>query len=210
MPIELNTPDSLQYQFYPFHNKIFQFRVRAANDAHIVLSREPNDTHPIIEVFIGGWKNSKSIIQKNQAKREVAEALTPGILNANELRGFWIRYTVGAVTVGHEGEEDAFLTWYDLMPFIANYVGVCTGWGATGTWVIDDQGQQNDQSSSVRTGWGATGKWVSDNNQGQQNHQSSSVAVQPSPCWVSASNGHVPPDAVEGGIDDGEPVFVAR
>lgn len=182
MPIELNTPDSLQYQFYPFQNDIFQFRVRAANDAHIVLSREPNETHPIIEVFIGGWQNTKSVIRNNQAKSEVATAHTPGILDANKLCGFWIRYGKGDVTVGHEGEEDAFLTWYDPMPFFAKYVGVCTGWGATGDWVIDDQKQRNRQSS---VGW------------------------QPSPAWVPASNGHVPPDAVEGGIDDGETIFVA-
>lgn len=92
---ELNTPDSLQYQFYPFQNGIFQFRVRAPNDAHIMLSGAPNETHPVIEIFIGGWQNSKSVIRYNQSKPEVAEANTPGILNGNDLRGFWVRYTDG-------------------------------------------------------------------------------------------------------------------
>lgn len=184
MPIDLNTPDSLQYQFYPFRNGIFQFRVRAANDAHLILSGEPNEKHPVIEVFIGGWQNSKSAIRYNQTKPDVAEAHTPGILNANELRGFWIRYIDGVVTVGREGEAAALLSWYNPQPFFVHYVGVCTGWGANGTWQIDDQDQQNYQSSSM--GW------------------------RPSPSWVPASNGHVPPDAVEGGTDDGEPIFVAR
>lgn len=69
--------------------------MRAANDAHLILSGDPNESQPCIEVFIGGWQNSKSIIRYNQTKPEVAEAPTPGILNANELRGFWVRVTDG-------------------------------------------------------------------------------------------------------------------
>lgn len=69
--------------------------MRAPNDAHLILSGDPNETQPCIEVFIGGWQNSKSIIRYNQTKPEVAEAPTPGILNANELRGFWVRVTDG-------------------------------------------------------------------------------------------------------------------
>lgn len=134
---ELNTPDALQYHYYPFHNGIVQFRVRATNDAHLALSSEPNETHPMIEVFIGGWQNSKSVIRYNQSKPEVAEADTPNILSPQELRGFWIRVTDGIVTVGREGEAAAFLSWHNPRPFHINYVGVCTGWGASGTWVID-------------------------------------------------------------------------
>lgn len=68
---------------------------------------------------------------------------------------------------------------------------VCTGWGASGTWVIDDQGEAGYQQAPAgiidsRGGFGG------------------------SPCWVPASNGQVPPDAVEGGTDGGEPIFVAR
>lgn len=59
----------------------------------MALTGEPNATHPIIEVFIGGWQNSKSVIRSNETKPEVAEADTPGILSPNEFRGFWIRVT---------------------------------------------------------------------------------------------------------------------
>lgn len=95
----MNTPDALQYNYYPFNNGIFQFRVRAAHDAHLILSGEPNETRPVIEVFIGGWKNSKSVIRYNQEKPDVAEIGTPEILNGNEFRGFWIRSTDGVCIV---------------------------------------------------------------------------------------------------------------
>lgn len=47
-----------------------------------------------LQVFIGGWSNSKSVIRKNRTKPDVAEADTPGILSADETRGFWIRWVV--------------------------------------------------------------------------------------------------------------------
>lgn len=134
---ELNTPDALEYHFYPFNNGVVNFKIRAANDAHIALTGGPNETQPIIEIFIGGWGNTKSVIRNNKTKPEVAECATPHILNAGEFRGFWIRVTQGVVTVGREGEAAAFLSWQDPQPFLVNYFGVCTGWGAAGSWIIE-------------------------------------------------------------------------
>lgn len=61
----------------------------------MALTGEPNETHPMIEVFIGGWGNTKSVIRYNQSKPDVVEADTPQILNGNEFRGFWVRVTDG-------------------------------------------------------------------------------------------------------------------
>lgn len=113
------------------------FKVRAPNDAHLILCGARNETHPVIEVFIGGWKNTKSVIRYNQQKPDVYECETPNILDANQFRGFWVRATDGVITVGNEGEAAAFLSWRNPEPFQINYFGVCTGWGATGDWIID-------------------------------------------------------------------------
>lgn len=89
-----------------------------------------------------------------------------------------------------------------------NYVGVCTGWGAAGSWVIDgnfsfhlNEKKNNffdsifiefiDPQPSSQYGW-----------QGNQGNQGISTQVRSdfssggSPCWVPASNGELPPDAV--------------
>lgn len=137
--LELNTPDALEYHFYPCDNSLVRFKVRAANDAHLILSGGPNEVHPVIEVFIGGWGNTKSVIRYNQAKPDVCECNTPHILDANDFRAFWIRNTDGVITVGNEGEAAAFLSWRMPDPFYINYVGVCTGWGASGSWIIEGQ-----------------------------------------------------------------------
>nr|XP_033324068.1 uncharacterized protein LOC117219218 isoform X1 [Megalopta genalis] len=139
-PSALSTEDKLEYKFYPVATGQVQFRVKAANDAHVALTTGPEEGEPMYEVFIGGWSNGKSVIRKNRAKPEAAEAETPGILSPDEFRGFWIRWGDGAISVGKEGEPSAFLTYTDPDPFGIGYFGVCTGWGASGEWMIEGHG----------------------------------------------------------------------
>ncbi|XP_066587914.1 uncharacterized protein [Prorops nasuta] len=185
MAISLSTEDKLQYNFYPTNSGQIQFRVKAPNDAHIALTNGPQEAEPIYEVFIGGWGNSKSVIRKNKTKPEVAEVDTPGILSGDEFRGFWIRWSDGAITVGKEGESSSFMSYADPALFRVSYFGICTGWGASGEWLIEDPNVAPSAPLEV------------------QGLQTGSY------CWCDASGGMVPPGAVEGGRDD-EPLFVGR
>lgn len=47
------------------------------------------------------------------------------------------RWNDGVLSVGKEGEPSAFLTYADPEPFGIGYFGVCTGWGASGEWLIE-------------------------------------------------------------------------
>ncbi|XP_043254889.1 uncharacterized protein LOC122398776 isoform X5 [Colletes gigas] len=138
LPSALNTDDKLEYRFYPAATRQLQFRVKAANDAHVALTTGPQDSQPMYEVFIGGWGNSKSVIRKNKSKPDVAEADTPGILSNDEFRGFWIRWDDDALSVGKEGEASAFLTYTDSEPLTVSHFGLCTAWGASGEWLIEE------------------------------------------------------------------------
>ncbi|KMQ95579.1 c3 and pzp-like alpha-2-macroglobulin domain-containing protein 8 protein [Lasius niger] len=133
----LSTEDKLEYHFYPVTAGQIQFRVKAPNDAHIALTTGPQEGDPMYEVFIGGWSNSKSVVRKNRTKPEVLEVETPDILSADEFRGFWIRWNDGTLTVGKEGDSAPLLSYTDPEPFGIGYFGVCTGWGATGDWLIE-------------------------------------------------------------------------
>lgn len=86
----------MEYNFYPVSAGVVNFKVRAAHDAHLALTSGPSEseTH-MIEVFIGGWSNQKSVIRRNKQKPEKAEANTPDVLNGGEFRGFWIRWYEG-------------------------------------------------------------------------------------------------------------------
>jgi len=183
--IELFTEDKLEYCFFPNNSGCVQFRVKTAHDAHIALCTQAAEVDPMYEIFIGGWGCSKSIIRKNRTKPDVAEVPTPNILSESEFRGFWVRWHDGTITVGREGEAAPFLSWTDFERIPIEYVGVCTGWGASGNWIIQPCGGAPEHGGPPR---GMAG--------GQ--------------CWVAASNGQIPPSAFAGGEDNGEPVYVVR
>ncbi|XP_047022434.1 uncharacterized protein LOC124631846 isoform X1 [Helicoverpa zea] len=141
--MDLATEDKLEYHFFPVSSGSVQFKVRAANDAHIALTMGPQESDPMIEVFLGGWGNTKSVIRRNRTKPDKVEIETAGILNGGEFRGFWLRWDGGIISAGREGEAIPFLSWADPEPFPIAFVGVCTGWGATGTWKIEDGAEFN-------------------------------------------------------------------
>ncbi|KAL0851414.1 hypothetical protein ABMA28_007224 [Loxostege sticticalis] len=136
--MDVQTEDNLQYHFFPVSHGSVQFKVRTANDAHLALTMGPQESDPMYEVFIGGWGNTKSVIRRNRTKPDKVEVDTPQILNSGEFRGFWVRWDGGVVSAGREGELIPFMSWTDPEPFPVAFVGVCTGWGATGTWKIED------------------------------------------------------------------------
>lgn len=47
------------------------------------------------------------------------------------------RWDNGVLTVGKENDTAPFLSYADPEPFGIGYFGVCTGWGATGDWLIE-------------------------------------------------------------------------
>jgi len=184
--IELDTVDKLEYNFYPVTNNAVHFKVRASNDAHVALTSGPAEADPMYEVFIGGWKNSKSVIRKNRTKPDVAEIDTPDILNDGEFRGFWIRWMENTITVGKEGEVAALLTYEDSETIPITHVGVCTGWGAAGSWIIEASGAKAVASPLLASSPGSAN-------------------------WIPvAGGGQIPPTAIQGGNDNGEPQFIAR
>lgn len=186
MAITISTENKLEYHFYPVSGKQIQFRIKAPNDAHIALTPGPYEGYPMLEVFIGGWSNSKSVVRKNREKPDVVEESTPDILSADELRGFWIRWNDGGeITVGKEGEQVAFLSYVDPQPFEILYFGVCTGWGASGEWLIEDANVSAPAPSAPA------------------DDQLGGIT------WVDATEGVLPPGAVVGGEDD-EPLYVGR
>jgi hypothetical protein len=94
---------------------------------------------PCSQIFIGGWKNTKSVIRRNRVKPDKAVVNTPNILSDAEYRGFWISWGGGLVEVGKEKEVKPFLKWQDPEPFVVRYYGICTGWGATGSWFTGER-----------------------------------------------------------------------
>jgi hypothetical protein len=155
--------------------------VKAAHDAHIALSSAEGEVDPMLEVFIGGWKNTKSVIRKNRTKPDVVEMDTPEILSDGEFRGFWIRWDGNVISVGKENEGGAFMTYENPEEFPIKFVGTCSGWGATASWILE--APVHDSPTARSTGGGV---------------------------WVGATAATIPDGAFEGGQDSGESQYVGR
>lgn len=139
------------------------------------------------QIFFGGWNNQKTAIRKNRAKPDKALVDTPDICSNDDLRGFWIRWGNGSVAVGREGEADPLAAWDDPEPFRITHYGICTGWGASGQWIIEEPAAASAPGWTLPRDAGAGGAAT----------------------WVPAAAGEVPPNAVPGGIDS-EQLFVGR
>lgn len=132
------TEDKLEYKFFPINKFTVNLAVKAAHNAHICLAPEASsEASPVIEIFIGGWENSKSAIRLNREKPDKAEAETPSVCSADEEKKFVLTWTNdGEVSISMAGASEPFLYWKNVEPFPINALGVRTAWGATGTWNI--------------------------------------------------------------------------
>lgn len=56
----------MEYLFRTILHGSLSFSVDCANDAHIALTTKAKASDPIIEIYLGGWKNTASALRYNQ------------------------------------------------------------------------------------------------------------------------------------------------
>jgi len=181
---EFHTPDSTDYTFHPVLAGEIKFGVRANNDAHLALTTAAAETDPMIEVFLGGWGNTKTAIRHNREKPNKAESDSPDVISSGDVRCFWLRWRNGAISVGKSGSDEPIVQWENPEPFPASHLGLRTAWGSEGDWQI----YQGDEAPCGVVPMGSGGAGI----------------------WVHGSGGTLPPNPVKGGDDQGEDLFVGR
>lgn len=141
--LEIYTGDEKEYCIRPITGRgpdreVLTFDVKCKNDAHVALLGHEEIASPIIEIFIGGWNNTKSAIRVNQAKPDKAEEATPDIVSPDEYRRFWIRFRDHVIQVGRQDEAVPILVWENDEPFEITHYAFTTGWGSSGSWIFDE------------------------------------------------------------------------
>ncbi|XP_050422529.1 uncharacterized protein LOC126834557 isoform X2 [Adelges cooleyi] len=202
--IYINTENSMDYIFRVIMHGSLSFSVSCESDAHIALTSKSNDSEPIIEVFLGGWKNTASAIRYNKEKSDKVRVDTPQLLSKSTPRKFVIFWKDGVIEVFQDYTK--LFEWIDPKPFIISHYGVRTCWGAVGTWCVNGTADEQFRSKAVTSkplkpqappaatpGWNIGGSTIG--------------PVQ----WVRASNGQIPPNALPGGFDTNkEQLYIAR
>lgn len=115
------------------------FKVRASNDAHILLMHDKADIdRNIFEIVIGAGTNSFSTLRTERLKKDVATKSHHPLCYYVQ-RYFWVSWELNTIKVG-KGRQvgtEGFLSYAATSGLKAvNYIAVSTGWGASGDWVF--------------------------------------------------------------------------
>ncbi|XP_055389435.1 uncharacterized protein LOC129618612 [Condylostylus longicornis] len=120
-------------------NNQFDFWVKAGSNAHVSISNAPQFAIPRIAFTIGGWENTQSAFYINNTFE--TSISSPDILDKNEYRGFWVKWTQdGYFSVGKRLEDTPFLTYkHTERLFPINFIGVGSNTNKTAYWIINDE-----------------------------------------------------------------------
>ncbi|XP_053403013.1 hemicentin-1-like [Mercenaria mercenaria] len=112
------------------------FQVQCPNDAHILLQESASDYYNnVIEIVLGGWANTKSVIRDEQQGTPVAEYSESGIVSGTEYRYFWFSWDSNTIAVG-KGDTpytNEVMSWNGLAHGVY-YISIGIGYGTDGYW----------------------------------------------------------------------------
>nr|XP_022289490.1 uncharacterized protein LOC111101330 isoform X2 [Crassostrea virginica] len=112
------------------------FRVRACNDAHVVLRSSGRKE---LEIVLGGWSNTISCL-RTQVQGSCRRRYNGRVLNCKNYQEFVISWEEGRIMVGkmNSGFRDLILDFKLRKPLSNVQIGVSTGFGASGIWMFED------------------------------------------------------------------------
>ncbi|VDI10201.1 Hypothetical predicted protein [Mytilus galloprovincialis] len=128
------------YQIFPADKRFIKFKIKACTDAFVLLSAAKNLLSPnFYEICIGGRSNKVIFlrIRRNGSKvREEHYFDAPGLLNCSEHKTLTVEWEVsGRITL--TAETGIFMNWTDTSPIHIQGVGLMTGWGSDGMWIVE-------------------------------------------------------------------------
>eukprot|EP00906_Rhabdomonas_costata_P025061 RCo035913 len=144
------TPGDYTYRMFSASvatRTVVTFLVQAPHDAYLLLSdlscappltsSEPACAAKVYEIVLGGNSGTTSSIRTTRGGADAVLSSTPGVISSSEYRPFWVSWEGGAVSVGQGTKVNRNMFMFTGTTGSAvNYVGVTTGLGASGLWVV--------------------------------------------------------------------------
>ncbi|VDH89713.1 Hypothetical predicted protein [Mytilus galloprovincialis] len=140
--------------------QFFRFEIEACHDAFILLSASIDlKSQDFYEICIGGSSNQITSLRRKYNDFNQLMISTPNILGCTEKSTFEIRWTLdGTIHLVKEtvvGTE-TIIDWTDSIPLLIQGVGIMTGWGSDGIWIIESSSFTVGQYCGVSSIYGST------------------------------------------------------
>ena len=113
------------------------------NDARVALAPNTDFTSLMYVVGLAGWSNTRSVMRivlGDKTKITVDSNDESNIVSCTAFRDFWVSWTDNYIESG-KGRvvgQDVLVAYDDSNSptYEVNFIGISTGWGASGTWII--------------------------------------------------------------------------
>jgi len=112
-------------------------RIQSCRDGHIAFSEVFNNVQTrTYEVIIGGNGNQNSFIRDRDSYNEVQRVDTPGIMDCNNYKTFWVSWENYRIVVGQGAliGQSSFLDWVDPEQRVFLGLTISTWDGSQGWW----------------------------------------------------------------------------
>ncbi|CAG2232122.1 unnamed protein product [Mytilus edulis] len=90
------------------------------------------------EIAFGSDHNFKLRVRRLHQQVESYKLMHAGVLDCNEYKAFWISWINGSISIGKGVDrcQNEVLSWHDPNSFSIKSIGVMTGYGSTGEWLV--------------------------------------------------------------------------
>lgn len=115
-----------------------QFLVKAKESAFVALWSSSNISDAMFYEFALGAASTAISLRRNKVTAYF-EHFKPGTWMSNaEFMPFWISWESGVIEIGTSSElkKEKRKSWPDPNPLNVSSVGILTGWGQDGEWII--------------------------------------------------------------------------
>ncbi|XP_033724547.1 C3 and PZP-like alpha-2-macroglobulin domain-containing protein 8 [Pecten maximus] len=127
------------YQPVPDCLAQFTFQVKACHNVHVGLFR-PGEQSYTYKVVLGSFLNTKSKLRIRKSYHEIVHEEN-NTVDCNVYKKFWISWRNNVISAGHGNSSNNAMLFSstDEQPNQIRYVGISTGYGASGQWKIPNE-----------------------------------------------------------------------
>ncbi|XP_071128172.1 uncharacterized protein [Mytilus edulis] len=131
-----------QYGFDASKNYSIRFELKVCSNAFVYLSASSimDKQAALYEICIGGGGGKKIFLRRQDATFEdvTNNVLGDGSTQCGSFQPYWLSWQNGNIKIGKglSVDNEVVIDWRDPNPFIIHGVGVRTGIGQSGQWII--------------------------------------------------------------------------